>query len=222
MPVDIDPDFSFHHETPGPSASPGLSTAGVEDPDFPAAESDLNALVQILYGDLHRIARGVMFGQPNSHTLQATALINEAYMRLLRSGENRWKDRKHFLLSVAKVMRTVLIDHYRSKHAIKRSAAQRVDVDLDRIVASMENEGIDLERMETALDRLAVENPEWSRIVHLRVYCGVPMAEIGELLKSPNARWIAAGKPSGAGCVGRWMGRRGAPEDITKSREADD
>ena len=116
-----------------------------------------------------------------AHTLQATALIGEAFVRLKKSGQCEWDSNEHFLLSAARVMRTILLDHYRKKTAIKRDL-NRVEMDMDDIARHFEVRGVDLEKLEIALQRLEVEQPIMARAIQLRFFAGVEVDEIATIL----------------------------------------
>ena len=134
------------------------------------------------FPELHRVAKGAMVKQRASHTLQATALVNECYLRLSKAGKQDWTDRKHFLNSASLVMRNILVDHFRRKSADKRPK-NRIDFELDYIVADIEEQGVDLEKLELALKRLEEEQPDRALLVQLKFYCGLEMKEIADALQ---------------------------------------
>lgn len=145
------------------------------------ATTDLFALV---YGTLRAQARSAMRGQPRSHTLQPTALANEAFLKLV-SQEVAWEGRSHFLCVAARAMRSVLVDHARTKTRRKRKAVGR-RIDLDEHVAAFEERSARLQDLEEALQRLARLDPRASRIVEMRFFGGMQFREIAQALDVPT------------------------------------
>jgi RNA polymerase sigma factor (TIGR02999 family) len=145
--------------------------------DPQAAES----LLPLVYAELHRLAKGYMRRERPDHTLQATALINEAYLRLV--GEDiDWNSRSHFIGLAAHVMRRVLVDYARAHNAEQRGGAlQRVEMQ-DELAISPEQLD-EVEHLDEALKKLEKENPRQSRVVELRYFGGLSVEEIGALLQ---------------------------------------
>ena len=137
------------------------------------------SLVALVYGELRRMAGSLMRAQPNGHTLQPTALVNEAYMRLVQ-GEPRWDGRAHFFGAAARAMRQVLIAHARRTSAQKRAGdAGRVTFsDLD--VQAPEPQ-LDVLALDDALTALAQVDERFSRIMELRYFGGFTLPEIAQL-----------------------------------------
>lgn len=160
-------------DTPVPQSSNPIADA--ED------EQKLRDLFSELFTELHQRARWSMAQVGQAHTLQATALIGEAYMRLQKSDNREWDSKEHFLLTAAKVMRSVLLDHHRKKRALKRDL-ERVDLAVDDIAQDFENRGIDLERLDLALERLEKEQPIMAQAIQLRFFAGVEVEEIATIL----------------------------------------
>jgi RNA polymerase sigma factor (TIGR02999 family) len=106
-------------------------------------QSALDQLMPLVYDDLHRLAQRRMAGERDDHTLQTTALVNEAYMRLVDSKQATWKDRAHFFAVCARLMRHILVDAARSRRAIKRGADVTV-VELDEAIAAPAEPVVDL------------------------------------------------------------------------------
>lgn len=156
-------------------------------------DPDVGALFARLYTELHRGARRLMSRQRADHTLQATALVNEVYVRLSGT-DSEFEDYGHFLCSAARAMRHILIDHHRSKQASHRPG-QRVNVELGLIAAPFEERAIDLLALNDLLDRLAEEDPEAAQLVELRFFGGATLEEISETLDIPrrtlDRRWQA-------------------------------
>jgi RNA polymerase sigma factor (TIGR02999 family) len=142
----------------------------------------LDKLVPLVYDDLRQIARRYMRGQRAGHTLQTTALVNEAYVRLIDSSRVKWHDRTHFFAISARLMRRVLIDLARAKNSLKRGGEQ-IQISLaEEIEAPMEKE-TDLVALDEALQNLAKLSLRQSQIVELRYFGGLSEEEIAETFK---------------------------------------
>ena len=156
----------------------------------------LQALTPIVYEELHRLARHYMRRERSGHSLQATALVNEAYMRLADYTRMQWQDRAHFFAESAQVMRRILVDYAR-RHNVKRGrGAQHVPLEDVAVVASGEAAETDLVALDEALIGLTRIDPRKARIVEMRFFGGLSVEEIGEVLKvSPGTikrDWRAA------------------------------
>jgi RNA polymerase sigma-70 factor, ECF subfamily len=137
-------------------------------------------LLPLVYHELHRLARSYMRRERLNHTLQATALINEAYLRLA-GGEVDWKNREHFIGIAAQVMRRVLVDHARAHNAeIRGGGLKRVDLDEDLVLSPARNN--ELVQLDEALHRLADSNARQARVVELHYFAGLSMEEIAAML----------------------------------------
>ncbi|MCA9003207.1 MAG: sigma-70 family RNA polymerase sigma factor [Planctomycetes bacterium] len=145
-------------------------------------EDKLKELFTELVAELRQRAVWSMQGANPGHTLQPTALIGEAYLRLSRSDELRWESKAHFLCTAAKVMRDVLVDHARKKRTLKRNGT-RTDMDMDALTAEFEERGLDLEKLDLALKRLEREQPAMATAIQLRFFAGVEMSEIADILE---------------------------------------
>ena len=145
--------------------------------DTQAAES----LLPLVYAELHRLAKGYMRRERPDHTLQATALINEAYLKLV--GEDiDWNSRAHFIGLAANVMRRVLVDYARAHNAEQRGGGlQRVEMQ-DELAISAEQLD-EVEHLDEALKKLERENPRQARVVELRYFGGLSVEQIGALLQ---------------------------------------
>jgi RNA polymerase sigma-70 factor, ECF subfamily len=145
--------------------------------DTQAAEN----LLPLVYAELHRLAKGYMRRERPDHTLQATALINEAYLRLV--GEDiDWNSRAHFIGLAANVMRRVLVDYARAHNAEQRGGGlQRVEMQ-DELAISAEQLN-EVEHLDEALKKLEKENPRQARVVELRYFGGLSVEQIGALLQ---------------------------------------
>ena len=142
----------------------------------------LDQLIPLVHDELHRIARRCMAGERVGHSLQATALVNEAYVRLVKGKAVEWHDRAHFLAVSARVMRRILVDHARAKHYQKRGGdAARVTLDEGLVVAS--EPGPDFVALDEALDALAKFDERKSRVIEMRFFGGLTVEETAAVLK---------------------------------------
>jgi len=155
----------------------------------------LDQLTPLVYEELRRLARGFMRKERSNHTLQTSALINEAYLKLADQDETNWQNRAHFFAVAAQIMRHILVDHARSYGYEKRGAgAQRVGLD-DANVFGEERAG-ELVALDEALTELATVDPRKSRLVELRFFGGLNIDETAEVMElSPTTvqrEWRAA------------------------------
>lgn len=142
--------------------------------------SALDALTPLVYGELKRLARGYMSGEREGHTLQATALVNEAYLKLVEVKRVQWQDRTHFFAVSGRLMRRILVDFARARHSRKRAAAgPQVSLDEALTVAAS---GPDLIALDDALEALAAVDPRKSRVVEMRFFGGLSVEETAEAL----------------------------------------
>ena len=152
-------------------------------------------LLRQIYGELKRLAVAQFRNERPGHTLQATALVHEAYLRLTNYQQIDWKDRVHFFAMAAKVMRRVLVDHARQRNAGKRGGpAARLTLDEDIQVT---NEQCDLiSGLDDALQRLAQTDPRKAKIVELRFFAGLTEEEIAKVLgissRTVKRDWVVA------------------------------
>ena len=145
-------------------------------------QAALDKLVPRVHAELRRLAHRYMAGERPGHTLQTTALVNEAYLRLINAHEVRWQDRAHFFAVSAQLMRRILVDFARSRNYLKRGGrAQRVTLD-EALVVSPEP-GQDLVVLDDALKAPAVTDARKSRVVELRFFGGLSVEETTEVLK---------------------------------------
>jgi RNA polymerase sigma factor (TIGR02999 family) len=141
----------------------------------------LDRLVPIVYDELHRIATRYLRGERDDHTLQPTALVNEAYLRLVGQREIEWQNRAHFVGVAARLMRMILVDHARAHRAGKRyGGALKVPVD-EALAVAFERD-VDLVALDEALERLAAFDPDLCRLVELRYFGGLTTKETAEAL----------------------------------------
>jgi RNA polymerase sigma factor (TIGR02999 family) len=135
-------------------------------------------VMPLLYDELHKLARHHLGRERSDHTLQATALVHEAYVRLAGQQRVHWQNRKHFFGIASRVMRRILVDYARSRHADKRGGFAN-KVGLDDVVLSDER-ATELVALDEALSSLAVIDPQQSRIVELRFFGGLTIEETAQ------------------------------------------
>ena len=143
--------------------------------------SALDELVPVVHQELRRLARLQMRGERDNHTLQTTALVNEAFIRLVDLRRIRWQDRAHFLALSARLMRRILVDHARSRKTRKRGDGV-MNVALDDSVILSDGRGADLVALDDALETLARLDPRKGEVVELRFFGGLSVEETAEAL----------------------------------------
>jgi RNA polymerase sigma factor (TIGR02999 family) len=144
-------------------------------------ESAFDKLLPLVYQELHALARHYMKGERSDHTLQATALVNEAYVRLIDVNRIRWQNRSHFLAIAAQTMRRILVEFARQRHRQKRGG-DAVRVTIDDVDVAQEKSA-DLVALSDALSTLAEFDLRMSQIVELRFFGGLTVQETAEVLK---------------------------------------
>jgi RNA polymerase sigma factor (TIGR02999 family) len=145
-------------------------------------QSELEKLVPMVYRELHSLAQRYMAHEHPGHTLQTTALVNEAYLRLVDAPRIGWQNRVHFFAVSAQVMRRILVDWARCQQAIKRGGAA-TPLELDERLLQTKSHGPDLVALDDALRALAAVDPRKSRVVELRFFGGLSVEETAEVLK---------------------------------------
>lgn len=157
-----------------------------------SAEADL---VPEVYDELRRLARAQIEREASGHTLQVTALVHEAYLRLFGGTVPEVRDRAHFLALAARAMRHVLVDHARQRRAKKRGAGA-VREPLDEAVAALEAGRLDLIALHDALEQLGERDPELVQVVELHFFAGFSLREVAGTLglaeRTVHARWSLA------------------------------
>jgi RNA polymerase sigma factor (TIGR02999 family) len=144
-------------------------------------QAAFSELVALVYHELRRIARRQMRGERGEHTLQPSALVNEAYSRLLELKQMKWKNRAHFFAMSARIMRRILVDAARARKFQKRGGnAARVSLDL-ALIASPDPDR-DLVALDDALEALAEMDPRKSQVVEMRFFGGLSVEETAEVL----------------------------------------
>lgn len=147
--------------------------------DAAAAEQ----LMPVIQGELHRIAEASFQGQREGHTLQPTALLNEAWMRLFAGQSQDWKDRTHFLSTAARAMRHVLVDYARARGRLKRGKRAEFDPEhLEALMGVFEERSIDVLSLDEALGRLTQFDARLAGVVELRFFGGLSVPEVAEAL----------------------------------------
>jgi RNA polymerase sigma factor (TIGR02999 family) len=141
----------------------------------------LNRLMPLVYDELHRLASRYLRHERVGHTLQTTALVHEAYLKLVDQKKANWHNRVQFFAAAAKVMRHVLVDYARSRKAAKRGG-EYCRLSLDEAAISSQDKDADLLVLNEALDNLAAIDPQQSRVVELRVFGGLTVEDTAEAL----------------------------------------
>jgi len=149
------------------------------------APGSIDALIPIVYEELRRLAHHYMRGERAGHTLQTTALVNEAYMRLVDIERIEWRSRGHFFAMAATVMRRVLVDHARERARDKRGGGVVFTTLAEQGITS--SPAIDVLALDEALDRLADMDPQQARIVELRYFTGLTIEETAVALGISSA-----------------------------------
>ena len=143
----------------------------------------LEELMPLVYDELHRQARRYLRRERSNHTLQTTALIHEAYLKLIDQRDVNWESRTHFFAVAAQMMRRILVDHARTKHRVKRGGSNE-NMPLEEAALVVSNEKrIDLIALDEALNRLAEIDEQQCRIVELRYFSGLTLEETAAVLK---------------------------------------
>lgn len=142
----------------------------------------LESLMEVVYAELRRLAHSYIRRERPGQTLQSTALVNEAYLRLIDQKNVTWRNRAHFFGIAAHMMRRILVDHARSRQAAKRGSGISL-LALDEAVAGTGPRDLNLVLLDQALESLARIDPQQSRIVELRFFAGLSIEDTAEVLK---------------------------------------
>jgi len=145
-------------------------------------DNALAALMPVVYAELRRQAARYLRRERSDHTLQPTALVNEAFIRLVDQRNVRWQNRAHFFGVAAQAMRRILVDHARTRHRIKRGGIQERVTLVDSVAATAES-AVDLLALDRLLARLEALDSRQSRIVELRFFAGLSVEETAEILE---------------------------------------
>lgn len=151
-------------------------------------ESALEKLIPIIHAELHRLARVYMSRERAGHTLQTSALVNEAYIRLINWKTARWENRAHFFGVSAQLMRRILVDFARRRPRVKGEPPQLVSLDESLSISNEQN--TDLVALDDALNALAKFDPRKSKIIELRFFGGLSVDETAAFLKISQATVI--------------------------------
>lgn len=161
---------------PGKDAPAGASGAQA------AKAQALNEVLPQVYAELRRLAGAYLRRERPGQTLQATGLVHEAYLRLMREHHVAWQNRAHFCAIAANSMRQILVERARAKHTAKRGGgAHRITL-VDDISPTAPDAGVEVEALHEALERLAAIDPARARLVELRYFGGLTIEETGEVL----------------------------------------
>jgi RNA polymerase sigma-70 factor (ECF subfamily) len=145
-------------------------------------EGALEKLIPLVQPELHRLAHYYMSRERAGHTLQTTALLDEAYLRLVDDPGRTWQNRTHFVATAAQLMRRIMVDHARERHSLKRGGGAR-KVTLDEAALVTETRSEELLALDEALERLAEQDPRKSQIVELRYFGGLTVEETAKFLE---------------------------------------
>ena len=146
------------------------------------SEDAFDRLVPLVYQELRAIAGRHLSHEPSGHTLQSTALVHEAYLRLIGQRSVHWQNRAHFLAIAAQMMRRILVDHARRQHRLKRGGAATMLTLDESIAASAPQPAIDLLALDAALTALAEIDARGARVVELKFFSGLTIEETAEVL----------------------------------------
>jgi len=146
----------------------------------------LNKLIPLVYDELHKLASRYLRRERRDHTLQTTAVVHEAYLKLVNQRDANFENRLHFFAVAAQIMRRILVDYARRHHASKRGG-DLYKLSFDEALLTSEEKGADLLALDEALDRLAAIDPRQSRVVELRIFAGLTLEETAQALNiSPS------------------------------------
>lgn len=140
-------------------------------------------LIPLVYAELYDLASHFMRSERAQHTLQPTALVHDAYLRLVDQRNSTWQGRAHFYGVAAQAMRRILVDHARRKRATKREGGQRVTLADDVSVETAAERSIDLIALDDALEKLAAIDGRYAKVVELRFFAGLEVEEVAEALQ---------------------------------------
>ncbi len=176
-PLDLGSEPSLRSSSETPTEEITQLLAAWRDGDRDA----LDRLVPRVYGELRRVADRYLRRERSDHTLQPTALVHEAYLRLTGAERPAWRDRLHFYAVAAQVMRRILVDHARAHRAEKRGGGVRL-LPLDEGAAAVGERAVELVALDDALVTLAKIDPRKARIIELHYFAGLTVAETAEVL----------------------------------------
>jgi RNA polymerase sigma factor (TIGR02999 family) len=149
-------------------------------------QEELGEVMSAVYDELRRLARRYLSRERPNHTLQPTALVHEAYLRLTRQNDLHWQNRAHFFAIAARSMREILVEYARGHQAAKRGG-DGIKMSLSAALTLLEERDVDLLALDEALNRLAALDPQKCRIVELRAFAGLTLEETAEVLATSTA-----------------------------------
>jgi RNA polymerase sigma-70 factor (ECF subfamily) len=150
-------------------------------------QTALDQLMPLVYAELHRLAASYLSRERSDHTLQPTALVNEAYLRLIDQNSLAWENRAQFFGIAAQMMRRILVNHARDRHADKRGGPDILRVSLDDAISFFEERDVNLVALDEALTRLQEMDQRQSQIVELRFFGGLTIEEVATQLHTSPA-----------------------------------
>jgi RNA polymerase sigma-70 factor (ECF subfamily) len=180
-------------------------------------DAALEKFTPLVYQELRRMARRYMHGERKVHTLQATALVNEAYLKLVDCRQVRWQDRAHFFAISAHLMRRVLVDFARARKYQKRGGGAQ-NVTFEKALIPSPQKGRDILALDSALEALGVIDARKARVVELRFFGGLSVAETAEMLKV-SSETVSRDWRLAKAWLAREMGRTGNDENGTLATE---
>ena len=162
-------------------------TEGLRDLGDSRRDDASDALLKLVYAELHRQAHRYLQKERVGHTLQTTALVHEAYLRLVEQKSVAWESRSHFYAIAATMMRRILIDYAKTKHRVRRGGVHS-DLPLEEaLTIKVRETDFDLLALDEALDRLAAKDARLAKIVELRFFSGLDVLETAEVLGSSES-----------------------------------
>jgi RNA polymerase sigma factor (TIGR02999 family) len=147
----------------------------------PSGHKAVSKFMPVVYDELRRLARHYLRQERAAQSLQATALVNEAYLRLKKDKKQPWQNRTHFLAIAATSMRQILVERARARNAAKRGGSQ-IRITLDEAIAAGTGKSLDLLALDEALTRLADIDPEQARIIELRFFAGLSIEDCADTM----------------------------------------
>jgi RNA polymerase sigma factor (TIGR02999 family) len=161
----------------------------------PGDDTNASRLMELIYPELKKLARSRFRSERDGHVLQPTALVNEAYVKLVAHEHHNWETRAHFYAAAGNLMRRILIDYARARNAAKRGG-ERTEISLDQVLALTGEQSVDLLDLHEALSELEQFSPRQARVVELRYFVGLSVPEVARALgvnaRSVDRDWAAA------------------------------
>ena len=165
----------------------GEITEGLRDLSDNRRDDASDALLKLVYAELHQQAHRYLQKERVGHTLQTTALVHEAYLRLVEQKSVKWESRSHFYAIAATMMRRILIDYAKTKHRARRGGVHN-DLPLEEALTIKVSEtDFDLIALDEALNRLAAKEEHLAKVVELRFFCGLDVVETAEVLRTSES-----------------------------------